>query len=236
MQQAKKVLQLRVDQIRTDGGTQARAAMCDEAVEEWADVLREGGELPSVVVFWDGRHYWLADGFHRLEAHVLAGHRVIYAEVYDGTRRDAVLYAVGSNWRYGVRRTNADKRRAVGVLLADPEWSQWSNLEIARRCHASEFLVRTVRDELSSIKSKIEERKVERNGSAYIMNTAAIGVPSRGHVGPAPAAKAPDEYPWILDALACLEQARESLSELGERGAGALAAVDVALAEVAAIR
>jgi hypothetical protein len=42
-----------------------------------------------------------------------------------------VLYTVGANATHGLRRSNADKRRAVSMLLDDPEWAQWSNLAIA---------------------------------------------------------------------------------------------------------
>jgi len=35
-----------------------------------------------------------------------------------------LLYAVGSNATHGLRRSNADKRRAAQMLLEDPEWVQ----------------------------------------------------------------------------------------------------------------
>lgn len=34
----------------------------------------------------------------------------------------------------GLKRTNEDKRRAVLILLKDPEWQMWSDRRIA--CHA----------------------------------------------------------------------------------------------------
>jgi hypothetical protein len=44
-----------------------------------------------------------------------------------------------------------NRRRAVHLLLTDPEWQAWNNSEIARQCHVSEFLVRTVRHELKPL-------------------------------------------------------------------------------------
>jgi hypothetical protein len=49
-----------------------------------------------------------------------------------------------------LRRTNADKRRAVQRLLNDAEWREWPNREIARRCAVDEGLVRKMISELSA--------------------------------------------------------------------------------------
>jgi hypothetical protein len=38
------------------------------------------------------------------------------------------------NRGHGPLPNNADKRKAVSRLLADPEWGQWSDREIGRRC------------------------------------------------------------------------------------------------------
>ncbi|MCL4862065.1 MAG: hypothetical protein KJZ93_21800 [Caldilineaceae bacterium] len=135
-------------QIRTDGGTQMRAGLNEATVAEYADELRRGAVFPPVLVFFDGQTYWLGDGFHRVRAYFLAyGDQVgVPCEVRPGTRRDAVLCAAGANAVHGLRRTNADKRRAVETLLRDDEWGQWSNREIARRCHVDEKTVRSLRE------------------------------------------------------------------------------------------
>jgi hypothetical protein len=139
-------------QIRTDGGTQMRAGVNESTAEEYADELRQGAVFPPVTVFYDGQAYWLGDGFHRVRVYGLAyGESVeIPCEVRPGTRRDAVLCAAGANAVHGLRRTNADKRRAVETLLRDEEWGRWSNREIARRCHVDEKTVRSLRDALTA--------------------------------------------------------------------------------------
>ncbi len=121
-----------LSQIRRDGGTQPRASINDETVIEYAEDMKNGDRFPPVTVFYDGEFHWLADGFHRDKAALKAGLTEIAAIVKQGTRRDAVLYSVGANAKHGLRRTNADKRRAVMRLLEDSEWSQWSNNEIAK--------------------------------------------------------------------------------------------------------
>jgi hypothetical protein len=134
--------------IRCDGGTQPREAINDATVAEYAERLNEGDTFPPVTVFYDGSDYWLADGFHRMAAHDEAGRGQIEADIRQGSRRDAVLHSTGANANHGMRRTNADKRRAVTVLLEDAEWGGWSDSEISRRCHVSRPFVANLRAEI----------------------------------------------------------------------------------------
>lgn len=133
--------QLSLASIRLDGGTQPRAATDFDVVAEYAHALAEGAAFPAVVVFFDGTDYWLADGFHRWHAHKAASVELIEADVRQGSVRDAILHSVGVNAAHGMRRTNADKRRAVTRLLDDAEWMKWSDREIARRCGVSQPFV-----------------------------------------------------------------------------------------------
>jgi hypothetical protein len=52
-------------------------------------------------------------------------------------QQDALLYSISSNAEHGLPRSNADKRKAVRLLLADAEWGQWSDRESARHCQVS---------------------------------------------------------------------------------------------------
>lgn len=89
-----------------------------------------------------------------------------------------------------MRRTNADKRRAVLRLIEDAEWVLWSDREISRRCGVSDRMVNGLRPNLpaSAKVSQIDEaprsRTVERGGTVYQQNTAKIGSAPRP---PAPA-------------------------------------------------
>ncbi len=161
--------------LRINGGTQSRAEINREVVSDYAELVKAGTEFPPVVVFHDGSAYWLADGFHRYEAYAQAGMNELPAELRQGTQRDAVLFSVGANASHGLRRTNDDKRRAVMVLLNDPEWSGWSDREIARQCGVSPSFVGGLRG-LSVHNGQIETaRTVTRNGATYQQNTANIG-------------------------------------------------------------
>lgn len=140
---------LKVDSIRIDGGTQAREEIDNDAVKDYADILQEnnGEGLPPIEVYFDGSQYWLSDGFHRWHAHRQAGLGTIQANVIQGTQRDAILAAVGANAAHGLKRSNADKRKAVRMLLEDDEWQQKSNRWIAETARVSDVFVAKVRDD-----------------------------------------------------------------------------------------
>lgn len=179
---ASNIDRLPLTAIRTDGGTQPRAQMDMMYVADLAQAIQDGAYVPAIITYYDGSDYWLADGFHRYHASQQLGRDAIDAEVRQGTRRDAVLCSVGANATHGLRRTNADKRRAVETLLNDPEWVQWSDREIARRCGVHHDMVASIRQSLSGgIRQIDESRFVQRNGTTYAMNTASIG---RAQVSP----------------------------------------------------
>lgn len=161
--------------IRADGGTQSRAQIYESVVSDYSDLIAAGAEFPPVVVFFDGASYWLADGFHRHAAHVSLGLTEIAAEIRQGTRRDAILFSVGANSAHGLRRTNDDKRRAVMVLLNDPEWSKWSDREIARQASVSQPFVSRLRPALTDNVISETRTYTDKHGNQSAMNTANIG-------------------------------------------------------------
>jgi hypothetical protein len=160
--------------IRTDGGTQPRAAIKMDVVREYAEAMAEGATFPPVTVYYDGSDYWLADGFHRVAAAKRIGTVELEAEIRQGTRRDAILHSVGANAQHGLRRTNADKRRAVMALLNDEEWRQWSDREIARRCGVHNSFVSRIRSSLSTGDSE-PRTYTTKHGTTATMKTRNIG-------------------------------------------------------------
>ncbi len=131
-----------------DGGAQMRVEMKPNVVRDYADEMAAGVIFPPVVVYHDGTDYWLGDGFHRVEAARKLKHETIEAEVLDGDARQAILHGTGSNASHGLRRTQADKRRAVERLLRDDEWSKWSNRKIGAAARVDHKTVAKVRREL----------------------------------------------------------------------------------------
>ena len=145
--------------LRLDGGTQPRAKIYEWAYKNYAEEMEWGKSFPAIVVFFDGNHYWLADGFHRVHAALFLGWKEIRADIRQGTQRDAILFSAGANAAHGLQRSRWDKRRAVARLLRDEEWAQWSDRVIARRCHVGHPLVAEVRQEIEAEQER--ERKRE---------------------------------------------------------------------------
>jgi len=161
--------------IRTDGGTQSRAQLYHPTVSDYVEIIAGGVDFPAVVVFFDGTDYWLADGFHRHAAYASLNRKDIAADVHQGTRRDAILYSVGANSSHGLRRTSEDKRRAVTVLLNDPEWINWSDREIARQCAVSQPFVSKIRPIVTDNVISEPRTYTNKHGTESQMNTGNIG-------------------------------------------------------------
>lgn len=179
--------QVALHDIRTDGGTQARAGLNDETVAEYAAAIEANDAMPPVVVFYDGETYWLADGFHRVAARARVGRLTVKADVRQGTRRDAVLHACGANATHGLKRSNADKRRAVETLLRDDDWRAWSDNEIARRCAVTQPFVSKFRAELAGNNGyTLPEKRRGADGKEYAL-------PKRSHVSAEPVESPPTE-------------------------------------------
>jgi hypothetical protein len=90
---------------------------------------------------------------------------------------DAFLYSAGANKSHGLPRTNADKRRAVELLLADEEWKGWADRAIGRHAGVHNDTVASARKRLSDENRQIEPttRLVERGGTTYTQDTSDIG-------------------------------------------------------------
>lgn len=60
------------------------------------------------------------------------------------------MNGVMDNAVFDIERTSQDKERAVRVLLENPEWSQWSNSEVARHAGVSHTFVANIRNKMES--------------------------------------------------------------------------------------
>ncbi|WP_295851011.1 hypothetical protein [uncultured Xylophilus sp.] len=137
---------LELSRIRIDGETQSRVELDQDVVQEYAEAYLAGAQFPPVTVFFDGADWWLADGFHRYFGAITAGQTKIYEQIVPGTLLDAQLHSFGANGQHGLRRTNADKRKAVQGALAHPVSGTWSDREIAKHCGVTHPFVASVRN------------------------------------------------------------------------------------------
>jgi ParB-like chromosome segregation protein Spo0J len=147
------VAELPIASIRLDGGTQSRASLSTTTITEYSEAMSTGAKFPPIVVFYDGKTRWLADGFHRVSASMKNGQSRIACEVRQGSQRDAILFSVTANATHGLRRSNADKKHAVELLLADAKWSKKSDRWIADTCGVSHPFVSKAREQLVTVTS-----------------------------------------------------------------------------------
>lgn len=139
---------LHIDLIKMDAGTQARVEINPQWVDEFAERLQEGEELPPVVVFVDGVRHYLADGFHRVLARIKLGFKSVKAEIKAGTLDEAVWYSLGANARHGHPMTTADKEKAVKTALV--KFPKRSDRDIAKQVGVSNHFVGKHRKEAES--------------------------------------------------------------------------------------
>lgn len=166
---------LKLSDIRIDGGTQARVALNQDVVKEYAEHMRDGVEFPAITVFHDGSAYWLADGFHRYFAYKSNGALDIQADVKTGTLDDATLYAFGANGKRGLSQTPEDYRKIIYAMLRHPVWSKWSNAEIARHVGVSKMTVGRVKSTMELPAEDTKKKYKDKNGVEREMNTSGIG-------------------------------------------------------------
>jgi hypothetical protein len=210
-----KTIELELGKIRLDETTQPRVLIDYEVCEEYAAAMRDGDinkKFPPVEVFFDGCDYWLADGYHRYHASKSNEASTIEANVRQGSKRDAILFSAGANASHGLRRTNADKRKAVLMLLRDEQWAQWSDHEIARRCGVNRSTVTRQRSSLAqsaSEKSKVASKTrtyKTKHGSVSRMRTKKIGLkPNRT---PGTSVDLPEGFDSLIDYRKAIEFVR----------------------------
>jgi hypothetical protein len=197
-----QVRRIPLAKIIVDAAVQQRAAGTSQhVVADYAEAMRDGVGFPPIDVFCDeDGAFYLANGFHRLDAHQLAYPDVedIECRVHPGNRDDALLFACGANAQHGLPRSRSDKMKAVATLLGSEQWSVWSDREIARQCRVSHVFVATVRrahletrphagppEDAAAASNPTgtdapgvapdRRRTVRRGGRRYDMNTARIG-------------------------------------------------------------
>ncbi len=167
-----------IKNIRLDGGTQSRVRLNLDVVNIYAEQMEAESPFPPIDVYYDSKDYWLADGWHRLEAAKKLGFIHIGAIVHEGSQRDAVWHSLKANKQHGLQRSDDDKRRAVTTVLEDEEWSQWSDRHISRELGVSPTLVGDLRRELTvhvdSSEIESAQRKYVRDGQTRTMKTGNI--------------------------------------------------------------
>lgn len=135
-----------ITEILGDASLQVRASLDEEYIDDLVIVFEENrhSELPPVVLFRDADGLlWLADGYHRKEAATRAGNQSLRAEVREGSKDEARLFAARANCRNGMRLSSGDKTRAVHMAAdaARKTGKAWGVRELARHVGCAPSLV-----------------------------------------------------------------------------------------------
>lgn len=130
-----------------DAAMQCRVAIDESVVEDYAEAMKAEATFPPIHVWKieDLEGVLVTDGWHRARAAERAGLAEIVADIREGNRREALLDAVRANATHGLQRSRDDKRRAVAVLLRDPEWAALSNRDLGELAGVSHQHVANIR-------------------------------------------------------------------------------------------
>ena len=166
--------ELPISLIRRDGQTQPRDGMSEDVVTDYVAALADGVQFPPVDVMFDGTHYWLFDGFHRVETYLRSGRTAISARCYNGTLEEAQWRSYAANKNHGLRRSTADKERAIRAALRHAKAPGLSNVAIARHLGVDDKTVAKYRAEMVST-SEIPKSNERTGTDGRTINTANIG-------------------------------------------------------------
>ena len=165
---------LKLEDIDVDWDLQPRANGLDQAhVDELADAYRADRTVEPPTVWriadgWDETQFVhrLSQGFHRYQAMIRAGITEAKFAVRHGTADECAIDAACSNRDHGLKRTNADKRRAVEMLLK--RLPKESDRAIADRAGVSDPFVGEVRRQVLTVStSPPPPTRTGRDGKEY---------------------------------------------------------------------
>ena len=114
----------------------------------------------------------LAEGFHRFEGASQAGIKSLMFTVLSGTESEYRVHAACSNQGHGLKRSNADKRRSVEVLLK--ELPDHSDRKIAELAGVSHVFVSELRLQVSSDDTSGTKTRTGKDGKNYPVNQSQV--------------------------------------------------------------
>ena len=160
--------EIEIDCLVMDSETQSRQNVNQELIEEYCVAFGDGDEFPAIEVVSDGVTAWVCDGWHRVLACKRYKSKVISANIIKGTLTDAIWLASAANRQHGQRRSNQDKRRAVGLALkARPDTS---SRDIAKHCGVSHEMVNQHKSHNDTV---VDIQKAAAKGAGVAKEAAA---------------------------------------------------------------
>lgn len=179
-----RIVNLKLDELRLDGGTQPRAALSGDTVTEYREAILAGQKLPPLKAVWDGTCYWLYGGFHRWQALKDAGRTKTAVEVRSGTLDEARWLALAENLTHGQRRTNADKHAAAVMALQN--WPEKTDRALADHAGVNHHLLSKIRSTLPDKAANGSQHTGARENAETQPQTAPSSEAAPSSVGSTP--------------------------------------------------
>lgn len=136
----KQLVQIKA--LVSDEKFQSRTRTDEGTLADYKDAMSNGASMPPIVVADVDGVLFIVDGWHRVSAALALGWLELEAFVEPMTINEAVWEAASANKAHGLRRSNADKIRAVEMVFALDDTASVSDREIARRIGVSHEFVR----------------------------------------------------------------------------------------------
>ena len=159
--------------------------------------------------------YWMADGFHRYHAAQKAEKESLECVVRRGNLEDACWFSITANKTHGLRRSTADKQKAVKAALVHPKSKGLSDEEIANEVGVSRKTVLEYRKKLE--KDGTCEKVTSRTGKdGRTIDTSGIGKTRKPKVKsekPTPATTPMEEPKAVSSDVVAVESAPVTASE-----------------------
>jgi hypothetical protein len=172
---------LELSRIAVDHALQSRVSTSVEYQREFSEAMLRGDEFPPITVFFDGKKYWLADGFHRYGARKILARsdrkfEGIRAEVRNGTRDEAIVYSAGANQKFSIPRTKDDIKKAAFMLFGMDGWLRKTAKSIAEHIGVSNKSAAKYRAEYCNIhKIQLPDEVEDLRGNTWSTRTYAEG-------------------------------------------------------------
>jgi uncharacterized ParB-like nuclease family protein len=173
-----------------------RQGLNKATITKYAKAMADGAVFPPIVIFEVDGQLILADGYHRHAAYQKLGIEKIAADVRMGTMDDALLAAVRADAHDGLKRTPADKEKAVRALLSSARWREMSDREIGREANVSQPYVSKLRKSINRTDNVISsngtrmETRMGKDGKRRPVARSNASTRAQ-HAAPAPAAAPP---------------------------------------------
>jgi uncharacterized ParB-like nuclease family protein len=142
-------MDVRLDLVMVDAAIQQRA-IDDEVVSRYMALMQDGVEFPPIELVFDGKDYWLWNGFHRYQCAKKLKQTEITARVKNGSKRDALWLSFSANKDHGFRRQSGVAKRIIERILIDKVWSKKSLTAIAEHVGVTRVYVSQIKNELSA--------------------------------------------------------------------------------------